>query len=110
MKKHVSAYDLEKGLRIMWEVPNSMEVTQLSENLFKFDFKEEKDRPRILSKQPWNYRGSLILERIWGDECPSDFMFSTTPMWIQVHGLQIQAMNWRVGETLGALLGEVLEV
>lgn len=111
MKKHVTTLDLEKSLRIMWEVPASLDVTLLNENLFMFEFKDARACDRIFNKQPWNYRGSLlILSRIRGDECPTYFTLSTVPFWVQIHGLQIRAMNSEVGKTLGALLGDYLKL
>lgn len=61
MKKHVTTFDLEKGLRSMWEVPASMEVTLLNEYLFMFELKDARACDRIFEKQPWNYRGSLLI-------------------------------------------------
>lgn len=40
MKKYVSTLELEKGLRIIWEVTGAMDMTQLGANLFMFEFKE----------------------------------------------------------------------
>lgn len=50
------------------------------------------------------------MDRIRGDECPTDVKLSHVPMWVQAHGLQIRAMNRNIGEVVGSLLGEVLEV
>lgn len=74
MKKHVTTFDLEKGLRSMWEIAANINVTLLNENIFMFEFKDKNACERIYEKQPWNYRGSLLLlDRIRGDKCPTDF-------------------------------------
>lgn len=73
MRKHVNLAEMEKGLRVIWGVANAMEVTILGENLFMFPFIEANAYDRVLAKQPWNYQGSiLLLDRIRGDEYPSD--------------------------------------
>lgn len=88
-----------------------MNITQLGENYFMFEFKDSRTCDRIFSKQSWNFRGTVVLlERIQEDECPSDFKMTTSPFWVQAHGLQIRAINKKVGEDIGSILGEVTEV
>lgn len=55
MRKNVSAPEIEKSLKIIWEVANAMEVTLLGDNLFMFTFREARACERVLEKQPWNY-------------------------------------------------------
>lgn len=111
MKKNISIFEIEKSLRVIWNVANRMEATLLGENLFMFSFHEARDCDRIIAKQPWNYRGSiLLLDRIRGDECPSELALMEVPFWIQTHDLQLRAMNKRAGEEIGALIGWVIDV
>lgn len=111
MKKYVSIFEHEKGLRSIWDIPNCMETTLLGNNLYMFTFVDARTCKRIYDKQPWNFRGSLILlDRLCGDECPTEVALHSVPFWVQAHGLQIRAMNKTVREELGALLGTVLEV
>lgn len=111
MRKHINLVEMEKGLRVIWGVANAMEVTTLGENLFMFSFSEATACERVLTKWPWNYRGSiLLLGCIRGDEYPSDLAIQEVSFWIQLHGLQLRAMNRSVGEEIGSLLGKVIEV
>lgn len=52
----------------------------------------------------------MLLDRVQGDECPSDFSMHMAPFWVQAHGLQIRAMNKVVGAEKGQVLGQVIEV
>lgn len=111
MKKHISVSEVEKSLRIIWDVANAMEVTLLGDNMFMFTFYDARTCEHVFEKQPWNYRGSIVLlDRIRRDECPLDFALYTVTLWIQANGLQLWAMNKTVGEEIGALLRRVLEV
>lgn len=66
---------------------------------------------RILANQLCNLRGAvLLLDRVRGNECPSDFSLHSTFFWIQIHILQLQAMNKDVRMEIGSRLGQVLEV
>lgn len=90
---------------------NAMETTLIGDNLYCFIFQNENTVERIMDNQPWDFRGSLVLlDRINGDECLTEMALHTGPFWIQFHGLQLRAMNKAVGEDVGALIGEVLEI
>lgn len=88
MKSFISTSELEKGLRSILDVTSAMETTLIGKNLFMFIFNNSKTCDRIYNKQMWNFRGSLILlDRIRGDECPSDLALQSAPFWIQAYGL-----------------------
>lgn len=111
MRKHDNIFDLEQGLRTSWDVKTPLEITQIGKNLYMFKIINRKICDRIYNKQPWNFRGSLLLlDRIRGDERPEDINLQTAPLWVQAHGLQLRAMTKGIGEALGKILGEVLEV
>lgn len=109
--KFVSLFEMEKGMKIIWELTSAMETTRLGNNLFLFTFQDSKTRDRVFENQLWNYRGShLLMNRILGDECPADFTLHSAPFWVQAHGLQLRAMNKVIGVEIGQILGHVLEV
>lgn len=111
MKKYVSIFEVDKGLKSMWGVVNTMETTSLGDNIFLFAFSDESTCERIFDKQPWNFQEAIILlERLHGDEIPTNFALLAVPFWVQFHGLQLRAMNRSVGEAVGALLGKVVDV
>lgn len=77
--------------------------------MLKFSYGRESDR--ISNKWPWSFRGIvLLLDKMRGDELPTDFNLHTVPFWIQAHGLQIRVMTKGAGEDLDGLLGEILDV
>lgn len=68
VRKFASLYDLEKGLRMIWDVKTPLEITQIGENLYIFELVDRRVCDRIYNKQPWTYRGALILlDRFKGD-------------------------------------------
>lgn len=111
VRKFVSLYDLEKGLRSAWDLKTPLEITQVGDNLYIFELVHRKICERVFNRQPWTFRGSLILlDRFRGNERPEDINLRTAPVWVQAHGLQLRAMLRGVGEKLGRLLGEVVDV
>lgn len=110
-KKYATLFEVDKGFKSMWNVPLDLETTVIGENLYLLSFSSDTLCERILEKQPWNYRGALvILAKVRGDDCPSDLLLHEVPFWIKIHGLQFRAMNRAVGEELGALFGGALEI
>lgn len=88
-----------------------LEITQIGDNLYIFELVDKKICDRIFNRQPWTYRGSLLLlDRFHGNERPEDINLQTGLVWVQAHGLQLRAMSRDIGEKLGRLLGEVIEV
>lgn len=74
MKKFVSLFEIERGLKTIWNVNLALETTRLSDDVFMFAFNDRKIYERIVDNQPWNYKGSLVLlDHVHGEECPSDF-------------------------------------
>lgn len=80
MKKHVSLFEVDKGLKSLWHVQNDLETTTIGENLYRFTFSTANIYESILEKQPWNFRGSLvILDRAVGDECLFELSMHSVP-------------------------------
>lgn len=52
MKKFVSLFEIEKGMKIVWDVIGIMETTRLGDNIFMFVFTEKKVCERIVENQP----------------------------------------------------------
>lgn len=83
MKKHVSSFELDKGLKSFWDANNAMETTPIGDNLFLFAFEEADTCECIFKNQPWNFRGSLVLfDHLLGDKCPATFSINMVPFWI----------------------------
>lgn len=83
MKKHVRLFEVNKGLKSIWDAVKDLESTLLGEILYLFMFKNDRTMERVLENQPWNFRGSLvILDSIHGDECPTNLAMHTVPFWV----------------------------
>lgn len=53
MCKFVSLFEIEKGLKIVWELSTPMEITRLGDNTFMFAFADKLTCNRIMANQPW---------------------------------------------------------
>ncbi|KAK6147850.1 hypothetical protein DH2020_018762 [Rehmannia glutinosa] len=93
------------------QTSRTVEIEAVGENLYIMDFKSAQDRRRALEEGPWNLFKSLVLfQKIKGLQHPQDVVFKSIDIWVQMHNLPLAFMNRRVLESIGAKMGEVLDL
>lgn len=95
----------------IWRATPPINIQEVGENLFMFQFRNNAQREIVISGGPWNFDDRLVLlkplER--GDK-PSRNLLNKAIFWIQIHGLPFMSMSEKVGTLLGKKLGRVIEV
>ncbi|KAK3228886.1 hypothetical protein Dsin_000767 [Dipteronia sinensis] len=98
-------------MKRVWHVNQGVEIEALSRNLFRFQFKCEKDRRRVMAGGPWTFDGALIvLEELSGRGMVEDMRFSHLDSWVQIHRVPMICMTEPIWRILGGMIGEVSEV
>lgn len=81
----------------------------MGENTLLFNFNAESDLERVLANEPWTYDKYIILfKRVEEDAAVETIMFSSVPIWVQMHGLPIRRLSREVAMDMGSLIGQVI--
>lgn len=68
-----------------WKLRNPIETRELSKNIFLFQFSTKRDLDNILRNGPWSFdRNFLVLDRVSGEEQPSDLKMHYGEFWVCV--------------------------
>ncbi|KAJ4845037.1 hypothetical protein Tsubulata_031297 [Turnera subulata] len=83
-----------------------LQASKLEKNMFMFSFRDERDKMKVLMKDPWHFdRNVLVLQAIEGNEQPSSIDLFQTPFWVQLHDLPFDYRDPEVAKMIGKKLG-----
>lgn len=108
---HFNARIFKQVITQAWRLKNPVEVQDLNKNLFLFRFSNKRDLESVLKNGPWSFdRNIVILQRVSGDEQPSEMEMHTGEFWARVYDLPLKLRSNAMAKKLGDTLGGFLEV
>ena len=97
-------------MNMLWKLRKSLKVQEIGENLFIFEFTEERDKARVLGGCPWLFdRHLLLLHEFDGLTPPREFTFKSSLLWVQVFDLPLYHMTEGVGKLIEKAMGGHIE-
>ena len=79
-----------------------MVIKELGERLFVFQFVDNMEKERVVMKQPWFFKKSLlILEKFDEQSKSKEVELQWFPFWVQVHSLPLELITEKIGKILG---------
>jgi hypothetical protein len=95
----------------IWRIVGSVKFKELKDNIWVFEFSDDRDKMRVLDGRPWSFdRQILVLNDFDGSKPPSQLEFNHSAFWVQVHDMPLLCMNKNVGTKIGNSLGELEDV
>lgn len=81
------------------------------ENLFLFKFASKRDMDFVLRNGPWSFdRALLVLNRISGEEQPSDLNMHFASFWVRIYELPLNLRSEPMARKIGSILGKFEEM
>lgn len=94
-----------------WRPTFALDVSRLKGNIFLFSFHHEADLNNAFRRRPWSIRGGHLILKKWSSELSwQEVDFFLSSLWVQVHGLPTLWQSDNNLRTIGAKVGNVLEV
>ncbi|XP_058734335.1 uncharacterized protein LOC131606068 [Vicia villosa] len=94
-----------------WKLRNPIETQELSTNLFLFRFSTKRDLENVLRNGPWSFdRYLLVLDRVTGEEQPSDLKMHYGEFWVRIYELPLMLRSETIAKKMGNILGEYVEM
>ncbi|KAI7984677.1 hypothetical protein LOK49_LG15G00352 [Camellia lanceoleosa] len=98
-------------LQNAWKPCSQLEISSWGDNVYLFQFSESENRCKVLDEAPWSVIGNLlVLQPFHLGVAVSNFEFHWCPFWVQVHGLPLDKMSKKHGETIKNRLGKLIAV
>ncbi|XP_058775409.1 uncharacterized protein LOC131649675 [Vicia villosa] len=94
-----------------WKLRNPIETQELSNNLFLFRFSTKRDLENVMRNGPWSFdRYLLVLDRVSGEEQPSDLKMHYGEFWVRIYELPLMLRSEAIAQKMGNIIGEFVEM
>ncbi|GAU21788.1 hypothetical protein TSUD_329120, partial [Trifolium subterraneum] len=94
-----------------WRSRNPIEIQDLNKNLFLFKFATRREADLVCKNGPWSFdRNLLILNRISGNEQPSELAMDSVSFWVRVYDLPLKLRSEGIAKKLGNTVGTFEEM
>jgi hypothetical protein len=108
-RRVVNVEAVARTFKPLWRADKGFSVKAMGDNTLLFNFNAESDLERVLANEPWTYDKYVILfKRVEEDAAVENIMFSSVPIWVQLHGLPIRCLSREVAMDMGSLIGQVI--
>lgn len=109
-EKNVNTRAMKTKIADVWRPTMGLNVKELENGLFLFQFYRKEDMKWVLKGGPWSFDNAMLaLEQVAAGENPAKVKPWFINIWIQLHNLPVGYMTETVGKQIGNFFGEFLE-
>lgn len=92
-----------------WNPVKGINIQEIEQGMYMFQFNHHLDINRILKKGPWYFDNHLLLDVIPESSDPKQVSLQYVPFWIQVHDIPIGLMSEKIGKDIANYMAEFLK-
>ena len=71
---------LRKNLRMLWKPNKGMQINEIEDDLFSVEFRDSRDKRRVMDLSQWTYEKQLILmEEFVGEQVLKEILLWQSP-------------------------------
>lgn len=108
-EKLIKFHAMRETMAATWRPGKGVNITEVTSNLFLFQFFHEVDVKRILEDGPWSFEQCLlVLEKLKPNVSPYNVPLKSAEFWVQAHNLPVNFFTHKVAEIIGGALGEFI--
>ena len=90
----------------IWLTKDAVIFKEIQPNIWMFEFSQETDKLKVLEGHPWSFDWFLFALSDFDGSIPSSqWDFTSSPFWIQIHNLPLICMMKAIGSKIGHSLG-----
>nr|XP_017250903.1 PREDICTED: uncharacterized protein LOC108221543 [Daucus carota subsp. sativus] len=109
-EKSINVRAMKSKLADVWRPTMGINIKDLEQGLFLFQFYRKEDMQWVLKGGPWSFDNAMVaLETVGVGQNPASVQPCFLNMWIQLYNLPVGYMLETVGKQLGNFFGEFLE-
>jgi hypothetical protein len=109
--KRINRDGFVRVFKRIWRTDGEVAFKEVQPNVWMFEFSQEGDKQRVLAGRPWSFdRFIIALSEFDGSIPSSQWDFTTSPFWIQIHDMPLICMTKAIGSKIGESLGILEEV
>ena len=95
----------------LWRPRGELKIRDMGGNILLFEFEDCLDLERVLELEPWSYDKHLVVfQRTLVAEAAPLLDYSHSSFWIQIHNVPNHLLTPETGESVGRMLGRVIQV
>ncbi|XP_042942811.1 uncharacterized protein LOC122276999 [Carya illinoinensis] len=110
-RKHYNHDALKATMKKVWRPVNGIKFRDLNTVFTLIEFENEGDKSKVERNGPWHFDKQLLLIKPFeGSMQINSIQIKHAAFWVRIHDLPLMARNSYVGNLVGNMLGEVIEV
>lgn len=109
--RHIKFPFFRDTIAAVWRPGKGVNIKEIQQNLYFFQFFHEADVQRTVEDGPWSYEQNLlVIRRLKPNEEPHEVALNTAEFWVQVHNLPLGFISEKIVTAVGSSIGEVIKM